>query len=196
MDLAQKVAANAKLALELFAESRDIRVEPVPHTREHVPEQPWRSMVTTTIARQTALTIRALALRSLATDSLAFFKENQFLTRQAQKVSEAAVVALEQFLRRNKRSFAAMGGRSARTLEGEIQQLDVEITSLSSAMRKARGPVCEVPVAGKINLLRLRRQRLQGLLIDCNRIVDFFEQFESKGRQRMRVRAKKRKLAE
>ncbi len=153
--------------------------EPAPHTVSRgVPEEPWRSTVTTTVDRQSAQTLRAITLTALVMENLNFFRQNALLSPGELKVADRAVADLQRFLNRNRQAFTDRAKRNAKLVTAEFNTTRTELASSLAALRKAGDLAESAALIGRVNLLDLRRQRLRQMRDDAARAVKFFARLD------------------
>ena len=175
-DPGQSVADKASLALELFTEFGETPLQDETTTTT----EPPRSSKTTTVVRRTGLTTRAVALTTLATENLAFFRDRDFVAPEGLQQAETALNNLYTFLQRNKSDFTQAVSRDVAFLKRELKSAREELGSLRNDFRKTRDPETQATIEGRINLTNLQIRRLQTLSDNSDRALSFFAQLRSR----------------
>ena len=117
----QSTIDNAEMASTQFDEN-GLHPQDHPHivSPPGIPEEPSRSTVTTTIARDTAGVTRAITLLSLAVTNLSFLQQNIPLSPASLKTAEAAVHQSNKFLERNKRALIGNAQQNLKLLDSLV----------------------------------------------------------------------------
>lgn len=177
-DPGQTVADKASLALELFTEFGETPFQDETTTTT----EPPRSSKTTTVARRTGLTTRAIALTTLATENLAFFRDKDFVAQEGLQQAERALENLYGFLQRNQSDFTKAVSRDMAFLERERGSAREELAFLRKDFQKTRDPETRAAIEGRINLTNFQIRRLQTLSANSDRALSFFAQLRSSPR--------------